>query len=235
MLHSLYVLDISLHYARVALTFVPTATVQRYHLLSRPTNLALASCNPSYLISLHRLAKIQPTEPPLALAIFRLQNVCVHVQHDLRKHLRTAALEKAPQIEATFRWLRKRGIAVYLLSDYNRPDTQLLLDRLGWRVGDHVFIQCVISHSPLSKDPIGRALQLFERPDPARTLFVGDTLESLQLAHQHGLRYNLGVTSGCCSYQSLQFANCRTLLDSPLQLVQYLLEELPELLSPLQP
>lgn len=168
-------------------------------------------------------------KPPIELAIFHLQDVCVRVQKGLRNRLRTAALEKAPQIEATFRWLRRRGIRIHLLSDFNTEQTAILLERLGWTVGPEDLIECVITNQKKCANPIQRAIELAQICDPSKTVVVVDTPELLAFAACARVQYNLGVTSGGCNYQTLQTTHYRALLDNTIQLVNYLLDHLPSL------
>ncbi len=168
------------------------------------------------------------------LAVFHLQDVCVRVQKGLRKHLRTAGLEKAPRIDATFRWLHKRGIRIVLLSDYNYDETTLLLSRLGWAVGHEDLIHFAIVRQKQLPNPISRALEL-AAADAHRTITVTDTPQLLRAASNTGIHHNVGVTSGQCSFQNLRTSPHHALLDSPLQLVDYLLRLAPQTFAPAPP
>ena len=170
----------------------------------------------------------------LDLAVFRLQDLCVHVQKSLIKHPRTASLQRAPQIEATFRWLRKRNIRIVLLSDFNIEQSLILLDRLGWARGKNELIETIVPEQNKTDNPIKRAMTLAGVTDPDRVLVVSDTPALLRSATAAQIRFNIGVTSGKCSYQKLQPVPCRALLDNTIQLVNYLLGEVPSLarLSP---
>lgn len=167
--------------------------------------------------------------PPLEVAIFHLQDVCVYVQSGMHDRLRTAGLEKAPEIEATFRWLSKRKIRIILLSDFDREQTAILLERLGWAVGPGEIVECVVIGQQLCINPVQRALEAGGALDPRKAVVVVDTPELLRSAHAAQIHFNLGVTSGRCSYHTLQSADYLTLLDTPLQLVNFLLNQLPSL------
>ena len=165
------------------------------------------------------------------LAIFHLQDVCVHVQQGMRNHLRTAALDKAPQIEAVFRWLGKRGISIALLSDYDVENTDLLLERLDWSVGAESLVQYVLTKQRLEENPIVQICEVAGVLQPDATVVLSDTPHLLRSAAEAGVGYNLGVTSGSHSYQSLSHTAHTALLDSPVQLVNYLVDRLPHLLD----
>ena len=162
------------------------------------------------------------------LAVFHLQDVCVRVQRGMRNHLKTAALDKAPQIEAVFRWLGKRGIAVVLLSDYDGENTNVLLERLNWVVGPDALVQNVVTKQRLRVNSIERACEA-AGVSSAATITINDTPHLLRAATDAGVGYNIGVTSGSHSYQSLSQTAHTALLDNPVQLVNYLVDQLPHL------
>ena len=180
------------------------------------------------LTDYHHIPADWHNDPLPELAIFHLQDVCVRVQRGMRNHLKTAALDKAPQIEAVFRWLTKRGIVVVLLSDYNKEETNLLLDRLNWPVGPQGLIQHILTKQRLRDNPLRKACEV-AGSRPSATITVSDTPALLRAATTAGVKYNLGVTSGSHSYQSLSQATYTALLDNPVQLVNYLIDRLPHL------
>lgn len=165
----------------------------------------------------------------LALSVFRLQDVCVRIQEEMEDYLSTAALEKIPGIEATFRWLRKRKVRVALLSDFDRQDTEVLLDRLGWGVGEEELIQLVLTSQGEKEDPIARVLDLAGQVDGSLTVTVLDTPRLLLEAFARKVRLNIGMTNGKSSYPDLAASPCTGLLDGPIQLPNFLLERMPEL------
>ncbi|MTB49939.1 HAD family hydrolase [Lewinella sp. W8] len=165
----------------------------------------------------------------LQLAIFRLEDVCVRVQEGMESFMRTAALEKAAEIEATFRWLRRRGVKVCLLSDYDRETTGVLLNRLNWQVEEDRLVQLVITDYENQTNPIQRAMDLAGITSPRCVVLVADTPSLLRLGRTTGVFFNLGVTSGSRSYQALSGEPHRDLLDHPVQLPNYLLANLPDL------
>lgn len=164
----------------------------------------------------------------LQLAVFRLEDVCVRVQEGMESFIRTAALEKAAEIEATFRWLRRRGVAICLLSDYDRETTRILLERLNWQVGEELLVQMVITEQYKQINPIQRAMDLGGVFSPRCVVLVADTPRLIGLGSKTGLHFNLGVTSGSYSYQALAGGPHRDLLDHPVQLPNYLLVNLPD-------
>lgn len=167
------------------------------------------------------------TNQYLQLGIFRLEDVCVRVQDGMAGFLRTAALEKNPKIEATFRWLRKRKIRIALISDSNNEDTQILLDRLNWRIGEDELIQFVLTNRKEESNPVREILELANLPDGHLSFSVFDTPRLLQAAHFSKVHFNLGVTNGRCNYAELSGAPHHALLDNTVQLPNFLVKNLP--------
>ena len=107
-------------------------------------------------------------------------SVCVS-RKGMESFMRTAALEKAAEIEATFRWLRRRGVKVCLLSDYDRPNTSILLDRLNWQVEEDRLVQLVITEQQQQLNPIQRAMDLAGIASSRCVVLVADTPRLLRL------------------------------------------------------
>lgn len=163
----------------------------------------------------------------LQLGIFRLEDVCVRIQEGMGGYLKTAALQKTSEIEATLRWLRKREVKIALISDAGREDTQILLDRLGWRVGEDELLQLVLTDQASKTNPVACVLELAGQDNGFSTFSVLDTPRLLRSAQASGVHFNIGVTNGCCGYPELAAAPHHALLDGPVQLPNFLLENLP--------
>ncbi len=167
-------------------------------------------------------------EPRLELAIFSLEDVCVRVQRGMDAHLKTAALVKSDGVDAVFRWLRKRGIKVCLLSRRDQAATELLLERLEWNCGeDECFQHIIFDHRELS-NPIQAALEHFGLTEASRALVLSDTPRLLQCTTDCRIHFNLGVTNGRTRYDVLVKEPFFHLLDGVLQLPNFLLEHIPQ-------
>ncbi len=170
----------------------------------------------------------ETTDAHLELVIFRLRDVCVRVQSDLKKYLRTAAIEPRVRIRATFEWLRKRDVRICLLSDFNRSETELLLARLGWEVGPDALVQLVLTDQRSHRNPVRYVHEQLEMENGARTVVVADTPKLLREGEREGCPFLIGICNGKSSYQQLLDAPHHVLLDHTLQLPNYLLQNLPE-------
>ncbi len=167
----------------------------------------------------------------LQLGIFRLEDVCVRVQDGMEGFFRTAALEKTSEIEATFRWLLKRNIRIALICDANRGNTNILLERLGWSVGEGELIQVALTNQKTKLNPVQEVLDLVGLPNGDLAFSVFDTPRLLSSAQLSRVQFNLGITSGRCNYAELSGTPHHALLDVPVQIPNFLLENM----APLKP
>lgn len=163
----------------------------------------------------------------LELAVFRFEDVCVDIQEDMAGFLRTAALEKKAGIEATFRWLRRRQISICLLTDFNREDFFLLLDRLGWQIAEDELVQLAIVEQQRKPNPIRLACEAVGLTTSLQALAVVDSPRLLHCATAAGAHLVYGVTNGRSAYRELAAEPFRALLDSAIQLPDHLLRNLP--------
>lgn len=164
----------------------------------------------------------------LELAIFRFEDVCVNVQEGMDGYLKTAALEKKTGIEDTLRWLRRRQVSICLLTDYGRENLFLLLERIGWGIGEDALVQMVIVNQDRKANPVRLAFDAAGLQSTHQALVVADTSRLLHCATTTGLHLVFGVTNGRSTYQDLALEPFRALLDSAVQLPNHLLQTLPE-------
>lgn len=172
--------------------------------------------------------QFSPSTPFLELAIFRFEDICIDVQEGMEGFLKTAAIEKKSGIEATMKWLRRRQVRIALLTDYDRDDLLVLLDRLGWGIAEDQLIQIVVLGQGRKVNPVKLAFEAAGVASPQQALLVADTSRLLYCATAAGLHLVFGVTNGRSTYLNLAQEPFRALLDSTLQLPNYLLRNLPE-------
>lgn len=162
----------------------------------------------------------------IELAVFRFEEVCVRIQEGMEGYLRTAALERRAGIDATFRWLRRRGVRICLLTDFQREDFLLLLERLGWRVGEEELIQVVVLNQSAQENPVKLACESAGIGSAAHAITVVDTPKLLHAARSAGGKLVFGVTNGQSAYNELAKEPFFALLDGAIQLPNYLLSNL---------
>lgn len=99
--------------------------------------------------------------------------------------------------EATFAWLRARGVRIALNTGFDSAITGLLLTALRWsKVADAVVCGDDVARGRPAPDLILRAMELTGMTNPGRVANVGDTILDLEAGSQAGVRFNVGVLSG---------------------------------------
>lgn len=167
------------------------------------------------------------TYPSLGIAqvaIFRLADCCARIQEDMSGYYNTAAIEKVPQIEFIFRWLRRRNISICLISNFNRTDTEQILSRLGWQPDqDQSLVDAIIIKSKRTAGEIlTEACNLFALPDCQRIISLFDKAELLKAAWQKNCLLTIGLNYGSTTPRELSKVDQHILLDSIIELPNYL-------------
>lgn len=160
-------------------------------------------------------------------AVFRLLDTCVILQEEMEGFYKTASLQKVNGIENIFKWLHKRGVKICLYSDLSVTDTQLILDRLNWSISwendNNSLINLVMAKDEEVTNPIQHILDISGAPDPSSVVTFGDTVEFLQWSWQIKSLLNVAVTYGSESYRDLAIAPHHGLMDSILEVPNFLL------------
>lgn len=142
------------------------------------------------------------------------------VYSSFRKHLTrlysAGGVEPVEGAEATFRWLRRRGVQVALNTGFDREITNLLLKSLGWEseVVDVVVCGDDVQRGRPAPDLLNRAMEAAGVLDAQRVMNVGDTVLDLQAGQNACVRWNVGVLSGAHSRQMLEREPHTHMLDS---------------------
>ena len=166
--------------------------------------------------------------PNLDLAIFRLSNCCALVQEDMKGFYETAGLEKIPQIDFIFSWLRKREVSICLISDYSREDTEIILRRLGWYPStENSSIDAIILRRQLAPTQLYlMAAQLMGLQDCRTSIALADQPELLRGAAASKCLLTIGLNYGESSIREIAKAPTNTQLDTIGELPNYLLQHL---------
>ena len=158
--------------------------------------------------------------------------MCVSLQEGMENYLTTAAIEKMPGVEATFGWLRRRGVRICLLSDHGRDQTLLLLRRLNWTVDEDGTVQEVITEQQQKANPIRLAQESAGLQNSRFSFTALDTPRLLRLANEARVHFNVAVCNGRHAYNELAVEPHHAMLDSLLQLPNFLLAHLPDATVP---
>ena len=142
------------------------------------------------------------------------------VYNSFREHLarlyRAGGVGPVDGAEATFRWLKRRGVRVALNTGFDREMTGLLLSSLRWEGEVVGVVVCGddVGRGRPAPDLIFRAMEAAGVSEARRVMNVGDTVLDLQAGHNAGVRWNVGVLSGAHGRQLLEREPHTHLLDS---------------------
>ncbi|MEM6397624.1 MAG: hypothetical protein AAF741_14845 [Bacteroidota bacterium] len=162
------------------------------------------------------------------IAIFRLTGCCAYIQEDMSGYYRTAAIEKVTQIEFIFKWLNQRGISICLISDYNRIDTQHILDRLSWSPkSESSYIDAVLIRGNRSALLCLREVaQLYGFQNLRSGICLFDQLVLLEASWRLESLLTIGLTYGSTPPRILAQKPHHILLDSIVELPNFITRKL---------
>lgn len=103
-----------------------------------------------------------------------------------------------PGVDDAVRTLRNAGISVALTTGFSRDIVELLLDSVGWNVGDDLDAVITTDDVPAGRPApfmIHRAMEHTETLDVRRVLAAGDTVVDLRAANNAGV-ISVGVLTG---------------------------------------
>jgi phosphonatase-like hydrolase len=107
--------------------------------------------------------------------------------------------------EATFGWLRERGIKIALTTGFYRSVTDIILQAVGWHAGK--IDACICSDDVPQGRPapflIFRAMEATGVTSVHRVIKVGDTARDMLAGRKAGVRGIVGVLSGSHGVEQL--------------------------------
>jgi phosphonatase-like hydrolase len=135
----------------------------------------------------------------------RVEQAYARFCEDLERRYRDEGVHPVPGAEATFAWLRERGVRVALTTGFYRTVTDLILQALGWQ-HDVVDASVCSDEVPQGRPApylIFRAMEATGATDVGRVVKVGDTALDLQAGANAGVRGIVGVLSGSQTVERL--------------------------------
>jgi phosphonatase-like hydrolase len=154
----------------------------------------------------------------------RLEQAYADFRQRLEAGYRDGGVTPIPGAEATFAWLRERGIRLALTTGFYRQVADLILEAAGWQRapdaarGQGFFDATVCSDEVAQGRPapymIFRVMEATGVTDVRRVATVGDTALDLLAGTHAGLRWVVGVLSGSQEVETLGAAPHTHLLPS---------------------
>lgn len=120
---------------------------------------------------------------------------------DFRAHLsglfRSGGVKPITGAEATFSWLRGKGIKVALNTGFDRTIADLIVDALGWRATvDTIVCGDDVASGRPAPDLIFKSMERTAITEARRVMAVGDTVLDLRAGRNAGAGWVVGVLSG---------------------------------------
>jgi phosphonatase-like hydrolase len=114
-------------------------------------------------------------------------------------------VEPVDGAEATFDWLRTRGVKVALTTGFDGALAALLVRKVGWEGStDAVVSNDDVPRGRPAPYLVFRAMELTGCESVHRVAVVGDTVSDLEAAENAGARWRIGVLSGAHSEAQLK-------------------------------
>lgn len=126
-------------------------------------------------------------------------------------------------VNAMFGELRNNGVRVALDTGFDRPTTEVILDRCQWRpLVDTTVTSDEVSAGRPAPDLIRLAMERTGVGDPAEVVKVGDTPSDIKSGLAAGCRDSVGVAYGTHSGRQLRNAGATQIFDGVLDLRNWL-------------
>ncbi len=110
---------------------------------------------------------------------------------------------------ALFTALRQMQVKVVLNTGYNKETAELILNKLGWQVGEHIDGVVTASDVPNNRpfpDMILFAMQQFGIINAEEVVKVGDSIIDIEEGKNAGCGLSIGITTGAHRVAQLQSA-----------------------------
>lgn len=134
-----------------------------------------------------------------------------------------AGVKPLPGAEATFAYLRERGIKIALTTGFDRDIAGLLLDALRWKsLADAWFCGDHVPRGRPAPYLIFRAMEATAVDSVHAVGTLGDTVLDLQAGHNAGVRLNIGTLSGAHGRDKMRLEPHTHLIASVAELPQLL-------------
>eukprot|EP01006_Ploeotia_vitrea_P048372 TRINITY_DN67228_c5_g2_i1.p1 TRINITY_DN67228_c5_g2~~TRINITY_DN67228_c5_g2_i1.p1 ORF type:complete len:270 (-),score=31.43 TRINITY_DN67228_c5_g2_i1:481-1266(-) len=149
-----------------------------------------------------------PSKQPTKLGQLA-ETVFAEFKNRLKTEYEMMDLQTYAGIPDLFQILKAKGIKVCLNTGYDRKTAELLVNKLGWRVGHE--IDCLVTASDVQSgrplaDMILLAMDKFGITNPKNVIKVGDSRIDIEEGKNAGCGTTIGVTTGAHTADQLKEA-----------------------------
>lgn len=130
-------------------------------------------------------------------------------------------LTPLPYAEATFAWLKQRGVKIALNTGFTRPITDTILQRLQWDKNGVIDMVITSDEVPQGRPHaymIAAIMKQLQVTDPRQVAKVGDTEVDVEEGRNAGCGLVVSVTTGAYTRSELEQCSPDTIIDSLAEL-----------------
>lgn len=140
----------------------------------------------------------------------------------LKDAYKELSVTEQPNTSKIFAALKDRGIWVVLNTGYNREIAEGLVEKIGWKEGEH--FDCLVTASDVDKnrpdpDMIFWAMNKLGILNADEVVKVGDSAIDIEEGRNAGCRLSVGITTGAHTHGQLREANPDFVIDDLAELI----------------
>lgn len=120
-------------------------------------------------------------------------------------------------VEDLLFYLKEHGVKRALNTGYDSHTANLLLDKMGWELGDHYDVLITSDDVALGRphpDMILKAMEVLGVTDPSMVLKAGDSIIDIEEGKNANCGITVGVTTGAQTFEQLAGAAPTFVLDN---------------------
>ncbi|SHL35652.1 phosphonatase-like hydrolase [Chitinophaga jiangningensis] len=137
----------------------------------------------------------------------------------------TLNVTEQPQAAELFKALHSKGIQVALNTGYSRQVAEMLVQKIGWKIGTDIDTLVTASDVPNNRphpDMVLYAMQQLGIHDAKEVVKVGDSGIDIEEGKNSGCALSIGITTGAQTYEQLSDAHPDYVIDQLMELLDVL-------------
>ena len=144
---------------------------------------------------------------------------------NLEESYNTMPVKPFDDAEKTCKHLKDKGVKVVLNTGYDTFTANLLLNRIGWQVGNQIDFLVTADDVPRSRpfaDMISLAMQEFQITDATTVIKVGDSAIDIEEGKNAKCGLTIGITTGAQTKEQLLTASPDYIVDSLYEIIAFI-------------
>jgi phosphonatase-like hydrolase len=158
----------------------------------------------------------------------KIESLFVEFKEILMESYENLPMSPMPFTNELFKILNAHGIKTALNTGYDRPTAELIIERLGWKIGvdfDHLVAASEVPRARPFPDMILKIMEDLDITNPDHIVKVGDTIIDIEEGKNANCRINVGVCTGAHSREMMLTANPEYIIDTLEEFISILESE----------